>query len=56
MSHSIIVAPIAASEAGALSGHEAKCSCGFRATTSLGEREARTQGWAHVDWAKRNGK
>jgi hypothetical protein len=54
--HSITTSAITASERGALDGFEAKCSCGFRATTSLSEREAKSLGFAHTDWARRNGK
>jgi hypothetical protein len=54
--HTITTAAITASEPGALDGFEAKCSCGFRATTSLSEREARRLGFDHADWAKRAGK
>jgi hypothetical protein len=54
--HSITVSPKAASGPGALDGHEARCTCGFVAGTSLGEREARTQGWAHVEWARKAGR
>ena len=43
--HSIIsVHAKAASEAGALDGFEAVCSCGYRMSHSLGERWARKLG------------
>lgn len=45
-----------ASQAGALDGHEVRCSCGFVARTSLSAREALRQGCDHLDWAKRAGK
>lgn len=43
-----------ATEPGALSGHEARCSCGFVARTSLSAREADKQAQAHVAWARRS--
>jgi hypothetical protein len=48
MAHSLTTSPITASQAGALDGFQVQCSCGFHATTSLSEREARNQGVAHV--------
>lgn len=42
------VEPLVATEQGALDGHAVSCSCGFRATTSLGEREALRQGLDHA--------
>jgi hypothetical protein len=43
-------------EAGALSGWEAVCSCGFRTGNSLGERWASRQGWEHVEYMTRQAK
>lgn len=54
--HNLTFAPKLATEAGALDGHGVKCSCGFTAATSLSEREARKLGYAHVEWAKANGR
>lgn len=54
--HTIKTGAIAASESGALDGFEARCSCGFRATTSLSEREALKQGVAHADYMQRTGR
>lgn len=45
--------PVEASEPGALSGHEARCSCGFVARTSLSAREADKQAHAHLAWVQR---
>lgn len=42
-----------ASEAGALDGHEAVCSCGYRMGTSLGAREASRLGAAHAEYMNR---
>ena len=55
-SHSLSTFAITASERGALDGWKVKCSCGFHATTSLSENEARKMGFDHADWAKRAGK
>lgn len=54
--HTITTRPVAATERGSLSGHEARCSCGFHATTSLSEREAAKLGHDHVAWARKAGK
>ena len=54
--HNITTGPIKASQPGALDGFEARCSCGFRATTSLSEHEARNQGLDHADYMRRAGK
>lgn len=52
--HRIIeVVETAATEPGALDGHEARCSCGFAARTSLSEREAARQGAEHVAYMNR---
>ena len=49
--HTIIsVSAKSASEPGALDGHEAVCSCGYRMGTSLSEREARKLGRDHADY------
>lgn len=57
LSHTIVsVQPVAASQAGALPGFQARCSCGFCVTTSLSEREARQQGQAHADYMEKRGK
>jgi hypothetical protein len=42
-----------ASEPGALSGHVAICSCGYRMSTSLSADEAARQGSAHVAYMAR---
>lgn len=54
--HSLTTAPLKASGRGDLDGFEVRCSCGFRATTSLSEREARKLGFDHAAWAKQAGK
>jgi hypothetical protein len=54
-STSITVSPIAASDAGALAGHEARCTCGTVLTTSLSEREARNLAHQHAAWHARKG-
>lgn len=54
--HTLTTAAFEASQKGALAGHECRCSCGFVARTSLSEREALTQGIAHVEWARKAGK
>lgn len=54
--HTLTTAPITASTPGALDGFEVRCTCGFRATTSLSEREALRAGIAHAEWARRAGK
>lgn len=47
--HKIVtVAPKPATEAGALAGFEAVCSCGFRMGTSLSLRVAAEEGAKHV--------
>lgn len=38
---------------GNIDGWEARCSCGFRTSNSLGERWARRQGWEHVEYMQR---
>ena len=43
----------AASEAGALDGHEAVCSCGYTMGTSLSAREAAKLGSDHVAYMAR---
>lgn len=57
MSHTIST-PIAvpASEAGALSGHEVRCSCGLTIRTSLSAAEAAFQGEKHLAWAEKVGR
>jgi hypothetical protein len=42
-----------ASEKGALDGFEAVCSCGYRMSTSLSEREARKLGFDHAEYMNR---
>lgn len=54
--HLITVTPKTASEAGALGGFEARCTCGFAQATSLSEREARGLGAAHLAWARKAGR
>lgn len=44
----ITTAPLQATEQGALAGHEVKCTCGTRLTTSLGESEARRLAGDHL--------
>lgn len=52
--HTIIeVAPFTASEPGALDGHDATCSCGFVAKTSLSANVARRAGQDHADFMNR---
>jgi hypothetical protein len=54
MSHTIIsVHPIGPSEPGALGGHEAECSCGYRMSTSLSATEAARQGYDHAEYMNR---
>ena len=47
------VRPKPASGPGALDGHEAVCSCGYRMGTSLSAREAARLGQEHVDYMRR---
>lgn len=54
--HTITVSPTARIEAGALEGHEAHCTCGYTASSSLGRREALGIGHAHAEWARKAGK
>jgi hypothetical protein len=42
-----------ASEAGALAGHAAICSCGYRMATSLSAREAARLGAEHAEYMNR---
>ena len=52
--HTIVaVEAMPASGPGALSGHEAVCSCGYRMGTSLSAAEATRQGTAHVAYMAR---
>jgi hypothetical protein len=45
-----------ATEAGALDGFTAICSCGYRLSTSLGADWAKELGGAHVDYMARTGR
>jgi hypothetical protein len=47
---SVTVAPIAFTAPGALSGFEARCTCGTALTTSLGHREALKLAHEHAAW------
>lgn len=54
--HTIVsVQAKAAAEAGALDGHEAVCSCGYRMGTSLSAREAARLGDQHLAYMARRG-
>lgn len=44
---------IPADGSGNIDGWESTCACGFRTSTSLGERWARRQGWEHVEYMQR---
>jgi hypothetical protein len=54
--HAITISAKAARGDGDLDGHKATCTCGFTATTSLSEHEARKLGFAHVAWATKAGR
>jgi hypothetical protein len=54
--HTIATGPIKVIKPGALPGFEARCTCGYRMTTSLSERDAQAAGAAHVAWAQKAGK
>lgn len=56
MQHTITTSPKTATEPGALDGHQVNCTCGFYASTSLSDREARKLGFDHVAWAVKAGK
>lgn len=44
------IAPIPASQAGALDGYKITCTCGYTQTTSLRERAAKNMAHAHNTW------
>lgn len=52
--HQIVaVTPKPASQQGALDGHEAICSCGYRMGTSLSALQAQMDGAEHVRYMER---
>jgi hypothetical protein len=55
-SHSVTVQAIAATTAGALSGHSIACTCGTVLNTSLSSAQAERDGEAHVRWHARSGR
>ena len=54
MKHTIIsVESFTATEAGALDGNKATCSCGYVVRTSLSKGQAGLEGLHHVNWMNR---
>lgn len=47
---------IPADGSGNIDGWESKCACGFRTSSSLGQRWASRQGWEHVEYMQRKAK
>ncbi len=54
--HSTVIAPKAATQAGALSGFTITCTCGTVLTTSLSKRQAVADEQKHLEWHDRTGR
>lgn len=56
MASILSIAPRPASQPGAVSGHEARCSCGLLMTTSLGLTEIQFEAARHIEWHQKAGR
>ena len=54
--HTTIINAKSATGPGALNGWNITCTCGLVLTTSLGKRQAVSDGQRHLDWHDRSGR